>query len=189
MPETIKAAELPIVNIFNDAYRFSIPDYQRPYSWTTEQTGELLDDLLYAVGQSNDVTDSSPYFLGSVVIIKKDNSPHAAIVDGQQRLTTLTILLCALRDLAGANSSYIHEYIQTPERPFAGIKGHFRLTLRERDSKFFQDRIQTEDRMHDFIETPPADLTDSQRRMFENADHLWKELAKIDDDRRNALTS
>ena len=189
MPETIKAAELPIVSIFNDTYRFSIPDYQRPYSWTTEQTGELLDDLLYAVGQSDDLTDSSPYFLGSVVIIKKDNSPQAEIVDGQQRITTLTILLCALREFAGNNSSYIHEYIQTPENPFAGIKGHFRLTVRERDSKFFQDKIQTMGKMHDFIEHHPSDLTDSQERMFENADHLWQGLSKIDEEQRNALTS
>ncbi len=189
MPETIKAAELPIVSIFNDTYRFSIPDYQRPYSWTTEQADELLDDLLYAADQASEFSESSPYFLGSVVIIKKDDEPEAAIVDGQQRLTTLTILLCALRDLAGPNSTYIHEYIQSSDNPFAGIKGHFRLSVRERDSRFFQDNIQTTGKMQHFIDHPPPDLTDSQQRMFENADHLWKELMKVDEGRRDTLTS
>lgn len=188
MPETIKAAELPIVGIFNNNYRFEIPDYQRPYSWTTEQAGELLDDLLYAARRSKDMADASPYFLGSVVIIKNDSSPRADIVDGQQRITTLTILLCALRELAGKKGSSIDIYIRTPDEPYAGIKGHFRLTVRERDSKFFKNNIQKMGRMYDFLDNPPANLSDSRRRMLENASHLWKELSKLDKSSRDALT-
>ena len=48
MSETIEAKELQLVSIFSDNYRFEIPDYQRPYAWTTEQTGALPDDLLHA---------------------------------------------------------------------------------------------------------------------------------------------
>lgn len=188
MPETIKAAELPMVGIFNNNYRFEIPDYQRPYSWTTEEVGELLDDLMYAVGQSNDLTNASPYFLGSVVIIKNDAKPEAEIVDGQQRITTLTIMLCALRELAGENGGAIDIYIRTPDEPFAGIKGHFRLTIRERDNKFFKDNIQKVGRMSDFLDNPPANLPDSRQRMLENASHLWKELSKLDKASRDALT-
>ena len=44
----IQAAERPVGEIFSDAYRFSIPRYQRPYAWTVEQAGEMLDDLLSA---------------------------------------------------------------------------------------------------------------------------------------------
>lgn len=54
MPETIKATELPIVDIFDDHYSFEIPDYQRPYAWTIDQAGELLDDLLYATRNIHD---------------------------------------------------------------------------------------------------------------------------------------
>ena len=90
MPETIEAKELQIVNVLDDNYRFEIPDYQRPYAWTTEQTSELLDDLLYAMGQVKSVSESSPYFLGSIVVIKDGLQPLAQIVDGQQRITTLT---------------------------------------------------------------------------------------------------
>lgn len=189
MPETIKAAELPMVGIFNNNYRFEIPDYQRPYSWTTEQVGELLDDLMYAVGQSNDLTNASPYFLGSVVIIKSDTTPKAEIIDGQQRITTLTIMLCVLRELAGEFGGAIDIYIRAPDEPFAGIKGDFRLTVRERDDKFFQDNIQKVGVMSNFLENPPANLPDSRQRMLENAGHLWKELSKLDKASRDALTS
>ncbi|MYD93087.1 MAG: DUF262 domain-containing protein, partial [Chloroflexi bacterium] len=188
MPETIRAAELQMLDIFDDKYRFTIPNYQRPYSWTTEQTGELLDDLLYAVRQSNNLQDASPYFLGSVVIIKNDTSPRAEIVDGQQRITTLTILLCALRDLAGDSGPQIDVYIRTPDMPFAGIEGHFRLTVRDRDSKFFQDNIQKIGKLRSFVSRSPDDLPDSQQRMHENATHIWHELLKLDDTHRDALT-
>lgn len=188
MPETINAAELPMVGIFNNNYRFEIPDYQRPYSWTTEEVGELLDDLMYAVGQSNDLANASPYFLGSVVIIKNDPSPRAEIIDGQQRITTLTIMLCVLRELAGEYGGAIDIYIRTPDEPFAGIRGHFRLTIRERDNKFFQDNIQEVGKMSYFLDNPPANLPDSRQRMLENASHLRKELSKLDKASRDALT-
>ena len=83
----IQAAERPIGDIFSDEYRFSIPRYQRPYAWTTDQSGEMFDDLLAAAtgGSSRDLSD--PYFLGSVVLVKAEKDAHAEVVDGQQRLT------------------------------------------------------------------------------------------------------
>ena len=96
---TIKAEEKQLERIFSDDYLFQIPDYQRPYAWTTEQCGELLDDLLTAASEDKD----SSYFLGSIVLIKDPNEAPAAIVDGQQRLTTLTILFCVLRELTAVD--------------------------------------------------------------------------------------
>ena len=189
MPETIKAEELQLFDIFNDSYRFEIPDYQRPYAWTTEQTSELLDDLLYAMGQVENVSDASPYFLGSIVIIKNDLQTQAYVVDGQQRLTTLTILFCALRELAatGSDRSDRHSYIRAVGRKSAGIPGHYRLTVRERDKEFFQDNIQQMGRLSDFVENSHGNLTDSQKRMLENASYVWRSLSKFDEKRRNTL--
>ena len=189
MPETINAKELPTVKIFNNDYRFEIPDYQRPYSWTTEEVGELLDDLKYAAGQSSDLANAPPYFLGSVVIIKNDASPRAEIIDGQQRITTLTIILCALRELADVNGGEIDDFIQVPDKPLAGIKGHFRLAVRERDKEFFRDNIQKNGKLPDFLNISTANLTDSRQRMFENARFLWNELSKLDESSRIALTA
>ena len=59
MPDTIKASERQLNDIFSDAYVFEIPEYQRPYAWTTEHVDELLDDLLHAMRRDNGET---PYF-------------------------------------------------------------------------------------------------------------------------------
>ena len=82
--------------IFCADYDFLIPDYQRPYAWGTEQAAELLDDLSGAL----DRDEGEPYFLGSIVLIKQPDVPRAEVVDGQQRLTTLTILFAVLAYLA-----------------------------------------------------------------------------------------
>lgn len=189
MAETIEAKELQLVRIFGDEYRFEIPEYQRPYAWTTEQTGELLDDLVYAMGKVEDVHDASPYFLGSIVIVKNGLQPQAQIVDGQQRVTTLTILLCVLRELAAteSDSSDIHSYVYAPGRESAGIPGHYRLSVGARDRRFFQDNIQQKRRLSGLLEPPRADLPESQGRMLENAEYLFNSLAKHEEKRRKTL--
>ncbi len=190
MSDTIEARELQLVNIFSDSYRFEIPEYQRPYAWTIEQTGELLDDLLHAMGDVESVSEAAPYFLGSIVTIKNGLQTQAQIVDGQQRLTTLTVLLCVLRELASAESDRndTHNYIYAPGRESAGIPGHYRLTVRDRDRNFFQNNIQQMGRLLPLLERPPANLPDSQRRMLENARYLYNALAKREERLRKILT-
>ena len=90
----IEAGNKPIADIFSDAYSFSIPPYQRPYAWELPQVTALLDDLMESMKAESGTQDL--YFLGSVVLVKKPNSTKARVVDGQQRLTTLTILLLSL---------------------------------------------------------------------------------------------
>ncbi len=109
---SIEAGEKPLGDIFGDKYKFRIPSYQRPYAWTTEQAGELFNDLLNACPETGDIQDAAPYFLGSIVLIKDPQRPEADVVDGQQRLTTLTILLSALRDLSDtAFAADLHGFI------------------------------------------------------------------------------
>ena len=97
MAKTLEAHDKLIREIFEGSYQFEIPDYQRPYAWTTEQAGELFDDLVSAMQDARANGATSQYFLGSIVLIKNDPDPKAMVVDGQQRLTTLTILFAALR--------------------------------------------------------------------------------------------
>ena len=94
---TISAEKLVVKDIFCDDYLFTIPNYQRPYSWEDEHCSQLLDDLHTFAFRDDDFDELPPYFLGSAVIIKRPNVRNAQIVDGQQRLTTLTILLSLLR--------------------------------------------------------------------------------------------
>jgi len=84
-----------------DGARYTIDFYQREYAWQQRQVHELIDDLTgkflesYQDGdERHDVAEYQHYFLGSVVICHKREQKF--IVDGQQRLTTLTLLLVHL---------------------------------------------------------------------------------------------
>ncbi|AEF81428.1 conserved hypothetical protein [Leadbettera azotonutricia ZAS-9] len=76
---------------------FLIPDYQRPYAWEEEQCQTLWDDIFsFAIPDNNyeNFNDNEEYFLGSIVTYKNEND-KMEIIDGQQRLTTLMLLLRA----------------------------------------------------------------------------------------------
>ena len=189
MSETIEAKELDLGQIFSNAFRFEIPDYQRPYAWTTEQVDELLDDLDYAIDDGKNIKDKAPYFLGSIVVIKRPRESLAHIVDGQQRITTLTILLCVLRELS-SNQEFqdaITQCIREQSNVVMGIVGRYRLSVRQRDSHFFQKNIQESGGLSGLLKQTPADMSDSQQHIFENAKYLWDKLSQRSDGQRNAL--
>jgi len=170
---SIKGEEHPIRKIFSDDFMFTIPLYQRPYAWTKEEAGELLEDLLTSLGDGNETIDElNPYFLGSIVLIKSEQ-PAAEIVDGQQRLTTLTILLAALRaSLPTEHANDLTTYLYQKGSLIAGIPDRYRLTLRERDADFFKVYIQNEGGINKLKELNSADLMESQKLIKENA-HLF----------------
>src|SRR5690625_3155635 len=103
MSVKIQGKEHPLKKIFGEEFVFEIPPYQRPYSWTADQAGELFEDVLSAM-QNSDPGEPDPYFLGSVVLAKDEDEPEAKVIDGQQRLTTLTILLATIAHRAGGNT-------------------------------------------------------------------------------------
>lgn len=94
MGKMISGAEYPISEIFSSNFEYHIPLYQRPYAWTEEEASALFDDL-YEFFKNEDEDNC---FLGSMVLIKQDRIPLSEVIDGQQRLTTLTILLAVIAD-------------------------------------------------------------------------------------------
>lgn len=145
MSKKISGSEYPLSKIFSSDFEFVIPRYQRPYAWQVEQAQDLFEDL-------KDFAEAAPdegYFLGSVVLIKDDGKPHAEVIDGQQRLTTLTILLAVLVDFLSADSDEDAEqkknlktYVIEPGNKWEGLEAKPRLTLRERDNDFFRKHVQ-----------------------------------------------
>ncbi len=185
MPETIKASEQNLKDIFSDQYFFEIPLYQRPYAWTTDQVDELLDDLL----TSMDRDAQSPYFLGSIVLIKGEGDSTSTVVDGQQRITTLTMLLCVLRELTDdEDKADLHDFVREKGNRRRGTQDRFRLVLRERDKDFFQDNVQTEGGLSRFLNDDPVRFSDSQELIFKNVRRLNDELSKLSTSRRESLT-
>ncbi|MEY9137519.1 uncharacterized protein with ParB-like and HNH nuclease domain [Bradyrhizobium diazoefficiens] len=126
----IEAHEQTIGKIFSDSYAFEIPPYQRPYAWEKEQAVELLTDLLEAM--DNTEVSGGVYFLGSVVLIKSPADPKSLVVDGQQRLTTLTILISVLRDLTSNEEVRIgrRSFVFQKANPDSGTVDRYRLLLR-----------------------------------------------------------
>ncbi|WP_187937525.1 DUF262 and DUF1524 domain-containing protein [Helicobacter pylori] len=94
----MKAREATLLEFFeqNQNNQFVIPIYQRLYSWGKEQCEQLWDDIIKIGG--NDKMNG--HFIGSILYARVDDthSSPLLIIDGQQRLTTITLLFIALRD-------------------------------------------------------------------------------------------
>lgn len=188
MVKQLSAHELPLSKVFSSDFDFAIPNYQRPYSWESQQALQLLEDLTEALDREGD----EPYFLGSLVLVKEDDEASADVIDGQQRLTTLTLLLAILRHLTTLEETKLRasftalitesgdELQQIPER--------HRLRLRERDAEFFATYVQAETGIDALLGLPASSLRNqSQRLLRDNAIALHKVLHLWTPERRRAL--
>ncbi len=93
----MKATEAKLLDFLKKSPQFVIPIYQRTYSWTEKECRQLWDDLIRA-GSDSQV---SAHFVGSIVYIEKglyqvSSQSPMLVIDGQQRLTTLTLVIAAL---------------------------------------------------------------------------------------------
>ncbi|MHC1781954.1 MAG: DUF262 domain-containing protein [Anaerolineaceae bacterium] len=183
--------------------KYSIDYYQREYKWQEKQIKELIEDLTgkfleeFDISHSRSkVADYPHYFLGSIIISKKENSQY--IVDGQQRLTSLTLLLIYLRNLQKdrTDSVNVDELIFSEKY---GVKS-FNLDVDERiscmnklfDGQFVEANGETESvnnlirRFHDVESNFPDELRGDALPYFldwllENV-HLVEITAYSDDD-------
>jgi len=129
----INCIDKEIKKVFETGY-YHVPRFQRPYSWEKEQITEFWNDTIKE--------SEADYFIGSIVVYKK-NDDLFGIVDGQQRLTTITMILCALRDFYISekfdNSAQgVHKLI---EKVDLDNKRNFILQT-ETSYPYFQEHIQ-----------------------------------------------
>jgi Protein of unknown function DUF262/Protein of unknown function (DUF1524) len=96
----MEAAEAKIQKVLEGTKQFLVPHYQRPYSWTADQWKTLWRDVLELLEDP----EAKPHFLGSIVTSPARTVPEGVekrlLIDGQQRLTTLLVLLTLVRDRA-----------------------------------------------------------------------------------------
>lgn len=113
---------------------YAVPDYQRDYEWTDAQNSTLLEDILSMLS-----TDETSHFIGAIVTIpfEKNNAANACIdfnryginvkgdvchlVDGQQRLTSLSVLIRALHDIMEEDESYVGQIKENNLRKLDGL--------------------------------------------------------------------
>ena len=186
MAKTLEAHDKLIREIFEGSYQFEIPDYQRPYAWTTGQATELFDDLYSAMQDARVSGSGSQYFLGSIVLIKNDRDPKSSVVDGQQRLTTLTMLFAVLRTVMPDAADDITDFLYKKGKFSLGEKNEYRLTAREEDADFFRTHIQEPGGIAQLVASTEK-LKDSRLRYRENATLLLEKAKALSPDDRNAL--
>ena len=175
----IEGAGYPIEKVFSDDFLFNIPHYQRPYAWTTEETEQLLIDLIDALGdETTDINKIPPYFLGNIVLIKPIDKSESEVLDGQQRLTTLTILFAVLRKLLPKYKDDLENLICQPEKLLSGTPERPRLKLRERDRDFFEKYIQDPDGIEKLQKIHLGSLSDSKRNIVKNTRLLLERIAE-----------
>jgi len=137
----MKATEAGLLSFLKKSSQFVIPIYQRTYSWTEKDCRQLWDDVIRAGS-----TDSVPvHFMGSIVYIEQGLSQvsHQApllVIDGQQRLSTVTLLIAALAEAVGHTEpvdgfsarKLRNYYLRNPEEDG---ERHFKLLLSQTDKE------------------------------------------------------
>lgn len=100
----MKASETHLGKILEGTNQFVVPLFQRPYTWDESRWKVLWSDLVELCEDEAETTRAKPHFLGSIVTVPTRSVPEGVtkylLIDGQQRLTTLQVLLAALRDQA-----------------------------------------------------------------------------------------
>lgn len=136
---TFDANDLPLSTVFFGSNRkYSVPRFQRPYAWEIEQVTDFWDDLI-----SND----EPYFLGSFIFNleheKKDG--YVDIIDGQQRLLTITLLMAVIRNVARTVDRKEAELFQRQDIAIEDWEGKssYRIKPAETLETFFTKYIQS----------------------------------------------
>jgi uncharacterized protein with ParB-like and HNH nuclease domain len=139
----IESTDTDIETLLSGSF-FIIPRFQRPYSWDLDNLNEFWNDVTASVNDD--------YFIGSMVVYKVAKQQFG-VVDGQQRLTTITILLCVIRDYfaeLGVRDSAegIHQLVERKDR---NNQNKFILKT-ETSFPFFQEHVQK------FMEEPDAEI-------------------------------
>ena len=179
MGATIKGAEYPVSEIFSQYFDYMIPNFQRPYAWTEEETGKLFSDLYdFYTGQPED----EQYFLGSIVLYKpEEKKPFSEVIDGQQRLTTLTILLSLITSMIPKDDDYFDDFrgfIIEKGSPVKGIPAKPRVTIRERERDFFRKYVQEFHFDELFSLDVGAQSTEAKKNIILNAKLLYDSLKR-----------
>ncbi|WP_300366497.1 DUF262 domain-containing protein [Brachyspira sp.] len=128
----IRGEDIQVLDeMFDSRKTFFIPVYQRNYDWKKEQCNKLIHDIEKAVDR-----DAREYFIGSFVLVRKeDDKKSFYIIDGQQRITTIVLLLLAILDYAKDNNDTLKTSIE--KLIFSDVKEH--------SGRLFLKQIQKDD--------------------------------------------
>jgi hypothetical protein len=167
---------LPVGELLSGSRTYTMPIFQRPYAWTGEEASQLLDDI--HTGYSNlDAPDSETgyYFLGQLIVSQSNPNAPFEVVDGQQRLVTLSVLLAILRDLLPGSEfrDHLQDHIVRPENAARLMPRSVRVSLRDIDNEEYNRWIAVAGGTHS---VPPSGDTDATERLAEVIKRLKDEV-------------
>ena len=151
MGRKIESDRIILGKLFDDFW-FLIPEYQRPYVWTPDNVSDLLEDLWFAY--ENNPEDE--YFVGSLVLKKVTESTfnEYEVLDGQQRLTTFTLLFSILKNITKDNllKETLNKKLFQQKNPYDNIpeeRQRVVYKIRGNSDKFLKEFILKDSRTHD----------------------------------------
>jgi hypothetical protein len=202
MQSQFAAQTMPLGQLFASHHTIQTPPYQRTFAWEQREASQLIEDLVAATLDAGEDGEADGYFLGTMLFMEVERvtnrlaalpfsrAPRQAhlleVVDGLQRLTTLTILFCVIRDLDAADGVKPNERLLTAIGNGPGTT-RCRLSLREPDEAFFQRHVRAPGATR--VGPPDADLSPAERRMVDVRDHLFQTMQDFDVSQRGRLAA
>ncbi|BDR21416.1 DUF262 and DUF1524 domain-containing protein [Vibrio sp. STUT-A16] len=175
----MKATESKLFKFLQKSAQFIIPIYQRQYSWTQEQCEQLWKDIVRA-----GTTDLEAHFIGSVVYVERglyshSDVPQLLVIDGQQRLTSTTLLIAALVSelnarsadntsvIEGTNAKKLKKYYLCNDAEDGDL--YYKLLLTKADDKELRAIIDNETKHDD----------DATSRVIQNYQFFKDKLSRL----------
>ncbi|UPT62360.1 MAG: DUF262 domain-containing HNH endonuclease family protein [Hyphomonadaceae bacterium JAD_PAG50586_4] len=164
---------LNLASVLTRKAALKVPRYQRPYTWGEREVRQLIQDLWRAYQRR-----ASFYFIGQIVLVK--NHGKLEISDGQQRLSTLTMIIAYVRDRLPGRTRHYQALIMDGDQP--------RLFLREEDANFYRGYVQEPGQMSAMAQHAEIGI-DSKDLLVGAARTIESELARLDDRELDAFIS
>lgn len=195
----LPTASLTVTDLFSFPFHYSVPSYQRPYSWTTEEAGQLLEDILGAAGLAGPEAAEPDYFLGAILLLdgsggdlpkpRDREARFFEIVDGQQRLVTLAVMAAVLRDLGTerwrwSGRNRLDQLVAADSAATKQRGTRFRIELRTKEQSLLENYVQA----RGSCKTTPVleDPSESEENLYAVREHFMRTLSALDEtDRRH----
>ena len=171
----MEAKETNFLKFLNRPMQLTIPIYQRTYNWKIKECEKLFKDILKAGNDEN----ISGHFIGSIVYVEKglyqvSALPRLLVIDGQQRLTTLSLLISALCDHIKNNNP------KTEINPDK-LSGYYLLNSQEEGDEKYKLVLTQKDKSSYFKILKKLDFNnDDSNRIRENYEYFKEQITKTD---------
>lgn len=194
MKDTFKPINQTISEIFSCDGIYKIPNYQRQYSWTNDQLDALWNDLYEAYENRSEGNDC--YFLGSIVVVNNGKG-YYELIDGQQRITTLMILMNVLvKDFPEINKDNDEIFVADKEKimnciMFQGRRNRLQLQTDPKYDSIFNDLIINCESFSDMDQPSKKELKldDPQYKYINSAVFFYNKLSQLNEKELNEFVN